>query len=207
MKFRIYLKLEEDKRYFKNMMPKDTLEYAFVLSDLIHEDRPDSFDSIEMEQSNKMEALDCHYRLLELRMNMKRYRSPGKKLLNQEEFYINVLNSYIDFFEGRPFQLPAIRLDKNNPPRYALNLENGMNISLTKKQGTALAVFYNHFINSRIGDEWLSFDEVREKLQKDFDTEGWFGMTAIFEKKEGREKLSKLFDVKTKGRNRLFRIK
>ena len=189
------------------MVPKDTLEYAFVLSDLIKEDRPDSFDRTEMEQSNKMEALDCHYRLLELRINMKRYRSPGKKLLNQEEFYINVLNAYIDFFEGRPFQLPTIRLDKNNPPRYALNLENGMNTRLTKKQGAALAVFYDHFINSRIGYEWLSFDEVREKLQKDFETEGWFGMTAIFEKKEGREKLGQLFDVITNGSKRYYRIK
>ena len=207
MEYRIYLKLDEDQRHYKTMTPKDTLAYEFALSDLIKEDRSETFDISEMEKYNKMEALECHYRLLELRMSMKRYKSSGKKLLNQEKFYINVLNAYIDFFEGRPFQLPTIRLDRNDPPRYALNLENGKNTRLTKKQGAALAVFYDHFINSRIGDEWLSFEEVREKLQKDFETEGWFGMTDIFEKNEGREKLSKLFDIKTEGRKRLFRIK
>ena len=123
-----------------------------------------------MEKFNKMEALDCHYRLLELRMSMKRHRAPGKKLLNQEKYYVNVLAAYIDFFEGKPFQLPIIKLDINSPPNFALNLENGDTTFLTRKQGAALEVFYDHFTNSKIGDEWLSFEEVRKKLEEDFST-------------------------------------
>ena len=86
MEFRIYLNLDEDQRHFRTMAPKDTLSYEFALSDLISEDRPGTFDISEMEKYNKMDALECHYRLLELRMSMKRYNSPGKKLLNQEKF-------------------------------------------------------------------------------------------------------------------------
>ena len=37
--------------------------------------------------------------------------------------------------------------------------------------------------------------------------DGWFGMTDIFEKKEGKEKINKLFDVKPEGRERYYRIK
>ena len=50
MEFRIYLNLDEYQRQYKKMKPKDTLEYKFVLSDLIKEDRPDTFDRAEMEK-------------------------------------------------------------------------------------------------------------------------------------------------------------
>ena len=88
-----------------------------------------------------------------------------------------------------------------------MDLKSGANIRLTKKQGKALSVFYNNFINSNIGKEWLCFDDVYNMLDENDRNDGWFSITDIFEKKEGKEKINKLFDVKTEGSRRYYRIK
>ena len=206
MEFLIYLQIDDGKLYLKTMEPKDTLSYEFVLSDKIENDLPEGFDQEEMEKINKVQAMICHSKLMELRLNMKQYNAPGAKLIRKENYFVNVLNAYLDFFEGK-IQFPQWRLDQDNIPRYAVNLLTGENVRLTKKQGKALSVFYKHFIDSNIGNEWLCFDDVYNMIDENDRNDGWFGMTDIFEKKEGKEKINKLFDVKPEGRRRYYRIK
>jgi len=208
MEFLIYLQIDDDKLYLKTMEPKDTLSYEFVLSDKIENDLPEGFDQEGMEKINKVQAMICHSKLMELRLNMKQYNAPGAKLITLEKYYVNVFNAYLDFFEGREFQLPQWRLDeKNNIPGFALNLISGENIRLSRKQGKFVKLFYKHFVNSKIGDEWMWFSEAYNRLEERFKNPNWNSMTDIFEKREGREKRNKLFDLKTEGSKRYYRIK
>ena len=206
MKFLIYLQIDDGKLYHKTMEPKDTLNYEFVLSDKIENDLPEGFDQSKLEALNKNQAMICHNRLMGLRLKMKQYNAPGAKLLRLEKYYIDALSAYLDFFEGK-IQFPQWRLDQDNIPRYAVNLETGENVRLTKKQGNALSVFYKHFIDSNIGNEWLCFKDLYNMIDENDRNDGWFGMTDIFEKKEGKEKINKLFDVKSEGSRRYYRIK
>jgi len=206
MKFLIYLQIDDGKLYHKTMEPKDTLNYEFVLSDKIENDLPEGFDQSKLEALNKNQAMICHNRLMGLRLKMKQYNAPGAKLLRLEKYYIDALSAYLDFFEGK-IQFPQWRLDQDNIPRYAVNLETGENVRLTKKQGNALSVFYKHFIDSNIGNEWLCFKDLYNMIDENDRNDGWFGMTDIFEKKEGKEKINILFDVKSEGSRRYYRIK
>ncbi len=206
MEFLIYLQIDDGKLYLKTMEPKDTLSYEFVLSDKIENDLPEGFDQEEMEKINKVQAMICHSKLMELRLNMKQYNAPGAKLIRKEKYFVNVLNAYLDFFEGK-IQFPQWRLDENNRPTYAINLVTGDNIRLTRKQGPCVKLFYEHFTNSKIGDEWMWYSEVYNRLNDIYKNPDWNGMTDIFEKREGKEKLDKLFDVKTEGSKRYYRIK
>ena len=86
------------------MEPKDTLSYEFVLSDKIENDLPEGFDQEGMEKINKVQAMICHSKLMELRLNMKQYNAPGAKLQRLEKYYVNVLSSYVDFFEGKKLE-------------------------------------------------------------------------------------------------------
>ena len=207
MKYYIYLKLDNGNLHYKWMKPEDTLNYRFILSKDIVKNAPDDFDQDKLEIFNKVEALRCHEKMMKLRLKINTYDAPAAKLLKQNKFYFNVLGSYLDFFEEKPFQLPRFRLDDDKTPKYALDLKSGANIRLTKKQGKALSVFYNHFINSNIGKEWLCFDDVYNMLDENDRNDGWFSITDIFEKKEGKEKINKLFDVKPEGSRRYYRIK
>ena len=81
MEFLIYLQIDDGKLYLKTMEPKDTLSYEFVLSDKIEYDLPEGFDQEEMEKINKVQAMICHSKLMELRLNMKQYNAPGAKLI------------------------------------------------------------------------------------------------------------------------------
>ena len=188
------------------MEPKDTLSYEFVLSDKIENDLPEGFDQEGMEKINKVQAMICHSKLMELRLNMKQYNAPGAKLIRKENYFVNVLNAYLDFFEGK-IQFPQWRLDENNIPTYAINLVTGDNIRLSRKQGKFVKLFYKHFVNSKIGDEWMWFSEAYNRLEERFKNPKWNSMTDIFEKREGREKRDKLFDLKTDGSKRNYRIK
>jgi hypothetical protein len=51
------------------------------------------------------------------------------------------------------------------------------------------------------------FSEAYNRLKERYKNPNWKSMTDIFEKREGKEKLDKLFDVKTEGSKRYYRIK
>ena len=189
------------------MEPKDTLSYEFVLSDKIENDLPEGFDQEGMEKINKVQAMICHSKLMELRLNMKQHNAPGAKLIRKEDYFVNVLNAYLDFFEGK-IQFPQWRLDEeNNIPSFATNLVTGENIRLSRKQGKFVKLFYKNFVNSKIGEEWMWFSEAYNKLDEKHQNTNWNSMTDIFEKKEGRDKLQRLFDSNTEGRIIYYRIK
>jgi hypothetical protein len=208
MQFLIYLLTEDGEIYLKTMEPEDTIDYKFVLSDKIEIDLSEGLNQEKIEKINKAQAMICHRKLMELRLNIKQHNAPGAKLKKLEKYYVNVLNAYLDFFEGREFQLPQWRLDpKNNIPGFAINLISGENISLSPKQGKFVRLFYKNFVNSKIGEEWMWFSEAYNRLEERYQNPNWESMSDIFEKKEGREKLDKLFDVKPEGSKRYYRIK
>ena len=207
MKFFIYLQIDDGELYHKTMEPKDTLNYEFVLSDKIQNDLPEGCDQSKLEALNKHQAMICHSRLMGLRLKMKQYNAPGAKLLRLEKYYVDVLSAYLDFFEDKKVQFPQWRLDQDNIPRYAVNLLTGENVRLTKKQGLFVRLFYDHFCKSRIGNEWLCFLEAYNMLDEDIVNVGWNSLSDIFEGAEGREKINKLFDVKSEGSRRYYRIK
>jgi len=208
MEFLIYLQIDDGKLYHKTMKPKDTLSYEFVLSDKIENDLPEGFDQEEMKKINKVQAMICHSKLMELRLNMKQHDAYGAKLQRLEKYYVNVLSAHIDFFENKNVQFPQWRLnEENNIPSVATNLVTGEDIRLSPKQGKFVKLFYEHFVNSKIGLEWMWFSEARDRLDEREQSPSWNSMTDIFEKREGREKLNKLFDSITEGRVRYYRIK
>ena len=208
MQFLIYLLTEDGEIYLKTMEPEDTIDYKFVLSDKIEIDLSEGLNQEKIEKINKAQAMICHRKLMELRLNIKQHNAPGAKLKKLEKYYVNVLNAYLDFFEGREFQLPQWRLDpKNNIPGFAINLISGENISLSPKQGKFVRLFYKNFVNSKIGEEWMWFSEAYNRLEERYQNPNWKSMSDIFEKREGREKLDKLFDVKKEGSKRYYRIK
>jgi hypothetical protein len=207
MEFFIYLQIDGGKLYHKTMEPKDTLSYEFVLSDKIENDLPEGFDQEGMEKINKAQAMICHSKLMELRLNMKQHNAPGAKLIRKEKYFVNVLNAYLDFFEGK-IQFPQWRLDEeNNIVSFATNLVTGENIRLSPKQGKFVNLFYDHFIKSKIGEEWMYWGEAIKKLNKTEIDPSWKCMTDIFEKEEGRKKLNKLFDSNPEGRVIYYRLK
>ena len=163
MRFYIYLKIESGKLYFNAMKPKDTLTYEFSRETIVENATSDTTHG-KLVKLNKIEALKCHRRLMELRLKIKSYSSPGTKLIHQEKYYVEVLSSYLDFFEELPFQLPRIRLDIEK--KYALDLETGENIRLSRKQSIFVDLYYDHYINSKIGDEWMWFSEAYDKLEE-----------------------------------------
>ncbi|MDC0865678.1 hypothetical protein OAP50_01135 [bacterium] len=208
MQFLIYLLTEDGEIYLKTMEPEDTIDYKFVLSDKIEIDLSEGLNQEKIEKINKAQAMICHRKLMELRLNIKQHNAPGDKLIKLEKYYVNVFNAYLDFFEGREFQLPQWRLDpKNNIPGFAINLISGENISLSPKQGKFVRLFYKNFVNSKIGEEWMWFSEAYNRLEERYQNPNWKSMSDIFEKREGREKLDKLFDVKPEGSKRYYRIK
>ena len=208
MQFLIYLLTEDGEIYLKTMEPEDTIDYKFVLSDKIEIDLSEGLNQEKIEKINKAQAMICHRKLMELRLNIKQHNAPGDKLIKLEKYYVNVLNAYLDFFEGREFQLPQWRLDpKNNIPGFAINLISGENISLSPKQGKFVRLFYKNFVNSKIGEEWMWFSEAYNRLEERYQNPNWKSMSDIFEKREGRAKLDKLFDVKPEGSKRYYRIK
>ena len=186
------------------MEPKDTLTYEFTRETIV-ENATSDITHGKLVKLNKIEALKCHRRLMELRLKIKSYSSPGTKLIHQEKYYVEVLSSYLDFFEELPFQLPRIRLDIEK--KYALDLETGDSIRLSRKQSIFVDLYYDHFINSKIGNEWMWFSEAYNKLNEDERNPNWNSMTDIFEKRDGKEKLNLLFDVKADGSKRYYRIK
>jgi hypothetical protein len=209
MEFLIYLITEDGEIYLKTMEPEDRIDYKFVLSDKIEIDLPEGFDQKGMEKINKGYAMICQRKLMELRLNIKQFNAPGAKLIRKENYLVNVLNIYLDFFEGMEFQLPQWRLDeKNNIPEFALNLISGENIRLSPKQGKFVRLFYEHFINSKVGSEWMYWrDAIKLMVKTERINPVWKSMTNIFEKKEGREKLNKLFDSNPEGRVIYYRLK
>jgi len=72
---------------------------------------------------------------MKLRFKIKNNDAPATTLLRLEKYYVNVLGSYLDFFEEKLFQLPQWKLDKNKIPRYVINIVTRDNISLSIKQG------------------------------------------------------------------------
>jgi hypothetical protein len=208
MEFLIYLITEDGEIYLKTMEPKDTLSYEFVLSDKIEINLPEGFDQEEMEKLNKVQAMICHSKLMELRLNMKQHEAPGAKLIGKENYFVNVFNAYLDFFEGK-IQFPQWRLDvENNIPSFATNLVTGENIRLSPKQGKFVRLFYEHFIHSKVGSEWMYWrDAIKLMVKTERINPVWKSMTNIFEKKEGREKLNKLFDSNPEGRVIYYRLK
>ena len=208
MEFLIYLQIDDGKLYLKTMEPKDTLSYEFVLSDKIENDLPEGFDQEGMEKINKVQAMICHSKLMELRLNMKQYNAPGAKLIRKENYFVNVLNAYLDFFEGK-IQFPQWRLDEeNNIVSFATNLVTGENIRLSPKQGKFVKLFYEHFVHSKKDSEWMWWGEAIELMEKtEIINPDWKCMTDIFEKEEGRKKLNKLFDSNPEGRVIYYRLK
>ena len=208
MQFFIYLITEDGEIYLKTMEPEDRIDYKFVLSDKIEIDLPEGFDQKEMEKLNKVQAMICHSKLMELRLNMKQHEAPGAKLIRKENYFVNVFNAYLDFFEGK-IQFPQWRLDvENNIPSFATNLVTGENIRLSPKQGKFVRLFYEHFINSKVGSEWMYWrDAIKLMVKTERINPVWKSMTNIFEKKEGREKLNKLFDSNPEGRVIYYRLK
>jgi|TARA_B100001971_G_C18019486_1_gene446621 hypothetical protein len=207
MEFLIYLQIDDGKLYYKIMKPRDTLNYEFVLSDEIHENLPEGFNQVGMEQINRVLALRCYYTMSELRLKMKQYKTPGAKFIRLEKYYEEVLSRYEDFFEGK-IQFPQWRLDEeNNIVSFATNLVTGENIRLSPKQGKFVKLFHNHFIKSKIGEEWMWWGEAKAKLNETEIDPSWKCMTDIFEKEEGRKKLNKLFDSNPEGRVIYYRLK
>ena len=207
MEFLIYLQIDDGKLYYKIMKPRDTLNYEFVLSDEIHKNLPEGFNQVGMEQINRVLALRCYYTMSELRLKMKQYKTPGAKFIRLEKYYEEVLSRYEDFFEGK-IQFPQWRLDEaNNIPSFATNLVTEENIRLSPKQGKFVKLFHEHFTKNKIGEEWMWFSEAYNRLEERYKNPNWNSMTDIFEKREGKEKLDKLFDVKTEGSKRYYRIK
>ena len=213
MEFFIYLITEDGEIYYKTMEPEDTIDYKFVLSDKIKfkKDLAETYDQKRIEKANKSQAIMCHEKLMELRFHMKQYRAPGAKLIKQEKYYVDVLSSYLNFFQGQDFRLTQWRLEEldkeDSLPRYAVNLQTRENVILSRKQSPFVKLFYEHFFNCKIGDEWMWFSEAYNRLEERYQNPNWQGMTDIFEKSEGRKKLDKLFDVKLEGRKRYYRIK
>ena len=107
-------------------------------------------------------------------------------LLKQEKYYEDVMAAYLDYFQGKEIQFPQWRLDNQEPPRFAINLLTGDNIRLTRKQGLFVRLFYDHFCQSRIGDEWLWFSEAYNMLDEDIANPEWNGLSDIFEGEEKR---------------------
>ena len=211
MQFFIYLITEDGEIYLKTMEPEDTIDYKFVLSDKIEIDLSEGLNQEKIEKINKVQAIICHEKLMELRFHMKQYRAPGAKLIKQEKYYVEVLTAYVNFFQGQNFRLTQWRLDEldkeDSIPRHAVNLQTGENVLLSRKQGPFVKLFYNHFVNSKIGDEWMWFSEAYNRLEERYQNPNWKSMSDIFEKREGRAKLDKLFDVKPEGSKRYYRIK
>jgi|APSaa5957512493_1039668.scaffolds.fasta_scaffold133806_1 hypothetical protein len=210
MEFLIYLLTEDGEIYYKTMEPEDTIDYKFVLSDKIkiEKDLAKEYDEERIKKINKSQAIVCHTKLMKLRLNIKQYDVPGTKLIKQKKYYVDVLAAYVNFFQGQNFRLTHWRLDEENIiPRYAINLQTGKNVLLSRKQGRFVKLFYNHFVSSKIGDEWMWFSEAYNRLEERYQNPNWESMSDIFEKREGREKLDKLFDVKPEGSRRYYRIK
>ena len=210
MEFLIYLITEDGEIYLKTMDPEDTIDYKFVLSDKIkiEKDSAEAYDEERIKKINKYQAIVCHTKLMKLRLNIKQYDVPGAKLIKQKKYYEDVLAAYVNFFHGQNFRLTHWRLDeKDIIPRYAVNLQTGENVLLSRKQGPFVKLFYKHFVNSKIGDEWMWFSEAYNRLEERYQNPNWKSMSDIFEKREGRGKLDKLFDVKPEGSKRYYRIK
>ena len=207
MQYPIYLEIRDDKLIHKVMEPEDTLNYKFIRSDEIESDLLDGYDNNKLDSLNKNFAMICHEKLMKLRLLMKTHQPPGNKLLKQEKYYRNVLAAYLDYFQGKEIQFPQWRLGQDNIPSFATNLVTEENIRLSPKQGKFVKLFHEHFTKNKIGEEWMWFSEAYNRLEERYKNPNWNSMTDIFEKREGREKLNKLFDSITEGRIRYYRIK
>ena len=207
MKYSIYLEIRGDKLIHKIMEHEDPLNYKFLLSDEMENPLIEGWTTDNLDSINKNFAMICHKELMDLRLTMTTQQVRGKKLLKKEKYYEDVMAAYLDYFQGNEIQFPQWRLDQDNIPRYAVNLLTGENVRLTKKQGLFVRLFYDHFCKSRIGNEWLCFLEAYNMLDEDIVNVGWNSLSDIFEGAEGREKINKLFDVKSEGSRRYYRIK
>ena len=207
MQYSIYLEIRGDRLIYKNMEPKDTLNYKYVLSDEMDNPLIEGWTTDNLDSINKNFAMICYTELMDLRLTMTTQQVRGKKLLKQEKYYEDVMAAYLDYFQGKEIQFPQWKLDAGPRPMYAINLIDGEHIRLTRKQGLFVRLFYDHFCQSRIGDEWLWFIEAYNMLDEDIANPEWNGLSDIFEGVEGREKINKLFDVKPEGSRRYYRIK
>ena len=207
MQYSIYLEIRGDRLIYKNMEPEDTLNYKYVLSDEMENPLIEGWTTDNLDSINKNFAMICYTELMDLRLTMTTQQVRGKKLLKQEKYYEDVMAAYLDYFQGKEIQFPQWKLDAGPRPMYAINLIGGEHIRLTRKQGLFVRLFYDHFCQSRIGDEWLWFSEAYNMLDEDIANPKWNGLSDIFEGVEGREKINKLFDVKPEGSRRYYRIK
>ena len=207
MQYSIYLEIRGARLIHKNMEPKNTLNYKFVLSDEMENPLIDGWTTDNLDSINKNFAMICHKELMDLRLTMTTQQVRGKKLLKQEKYYEDVMAAYLDYFQGMEIQFPQWKLDAGPKPMYAINLIDGEHIRLTRKQGLFVRLFYDHFCKSIIGNEWLCFLEAYNMLDEDIVNVGWNSLSDIFEGAEGREKINKLFDVKSEGSRRYYRIK
>jgi antitoxin component YwqK of YwqJK toxin-antitoxin module len=98
----------------------------------------------------------------------------------------------LNFFQGQDFRLTQWRLEELDEedilPKYAVNLQTRENVILSRKQRPFVKLFYEHFFNCKIGDEWMWFSEAYNKLEERYQNPNWQSMTDIFEKSEGNYK-------------------
>ena len=141
MEFPIYLEIEGNVLTYNIMKPEDTLDYKFTARQVIDEES--TIDQDKLISLNKIQAIICHLRLMDLRLQIDRYKSPGLKLKKLEKYYIEVLSAYLDFFEELPFQLPQIQL--NSEKKYAIDYSTGEMIPLSKKQFIFVKLFHKMF--------------------------------------------------------------
>ena len=207
MDYDIYLGIEDGRIKRKTMSPVDTIDYKFKLSELKHDEKKDQADEKSLERFNKINAIKCHSRMMELRLEAERNGIKEGKLVKLDKYYQNVLSSYLDYFEDKNFQLPLFKIVDDSSPAYAMNLKTGTVIDLTPKQSHIIKLLHKRFFNSKIGEEWLWFSQIFNMLDDRYKNPNWNSMTDVFEKESGRAKLEKLCDVKSIGSRKFYRMK
>ena len=207
MDYDIYLGIKDGRIMRKTMSPVDTIDYEFKLSELKHDEKKNQADEKRLERFNKINAIKCHRRMMELRLEAERNGIKEGKLVKLDKYYQNVLSSYLDYLEDKNFQLPLFKIVDDTRQRYAMNLKTGTVIDLTLKQSHIIKILHKRFFNSKIGEEWLWFSQIYNMLDERYKNSNWNSMTDVFEKESGRAKLEKLCDVKSVGSRKFYRMK
>ena len=89
MDYDIYLGIKDGRIMRKTMSPVDTIDYEFKLSKLKHDEKKDQADEKSLERFNKINAIKCHNRMMELRLEAERNGIKEGKLVKLDKYYQN----------------------------------------------------------------------------------------------------------------------
>ena len=92
MDYDIYLGIEDGRIKRKTMSPVDTIDYEFKLSELKHDEKKIT-DEKSLERFIKINAIKCHSRMMELRLEAERNGIKEGKLVKLDKYYQNVLRA------------------------------------------------------------------------------------------------------------------